>query len=132
MFSRGPSVHTAELGLPPRSQRIIHGVFAPVLPPLARLTLPLLRLPVEPPRLDQRQCPAGLQLTSAYRSVRHSPPITSRRTRLIWSVTRRRHCAICQTPKTNSAKCVPSTAINSPSVTGSIATQLYKHCYTTI
>ena len=37
-----------------------------------------------------------------------------------------RHCAICQATKTSSTKCVPSTATSSPSVTGSIATQLYK------
>ena len=53
-------------------------------------------------------------------------PITSRQARLIWSATRRRHCAICQTTKTSSTKCVPSTVTSSPSVTGSIATQLYK------
>ena len=52
--------------------------------------------------------------------------ITSRRARLIWSVTRHRHCAICLATKTSSTKCVPSAATSIPSVTGSIATQLYK------
>ena len=70
MISRGPPVRTARLDLPPRLQRAVRSVFAPVLPPLAS---PLGRLPVEPPRLGQRQCPMGQKLTSAYRSVRHSP-----------------------------------------------------------
>ena len=98
-------------------------------PPAARLASPLGRLAVEPPRLDQHPAadPAGQQLTSAHQSVRHSLfRLTSRRARLIWSATRRRHCAICQATKTSSTKCVPSTATSSPSVTGSITTQLYK------
>ena len=52
--------------------------------------------------------------------------ITSRRDRLIWSAARRRHCGTYQATKISSTKCVPSAATSSPSVTGSIATQLYK------
>ena len=106
---------------PPAAMAASHSrCFAPVHPPLAS---PLGRLPVEPPRLDHRQRP---DISSSISSSQAILPITTRRARLIWSATRRRHCAICQTTKTSSTKCVPSTTTSSPSVKGSIATQLYK------
>ena len=65
-------------------------------------------------------------ISSSISSSQSISPITSRWARLIWSATRCRHSAICQATKTSSTKCVPSTATNSTSVTGSIATHLYK------
>ena len=71
-------------------------------------------------------CGSATDISSSISSLQSISPITSRRARLIWSATRRRHCTISQATKTSSTKCVPSTATSSPSVTGSIATQLYK------
>ena len=67
-----------------------------------------------------RPAPAPCGSATDISSSQSISPITSRRARLIWSATRR------QVMKTSSAKCVPSTATSSPSVTGSIATQLYE------
>ena len=69
---------------------------------------------------------SATDISSSISSSQSISPITSRRARLIGSATWRRHCAIFQTTKTSSTKRVPSTATSSPSVTGSIATQLYK------
>ena len=80
-FYRGPSVHTAQLGLPPRSQRVIHSVFAPVLHPAARLSSPLWRLPVEPPSARPAPAPCGsaTDISSSISLSQSILPITSRR-----------------------------------------------------
>ena len=82
------------------------------------------------PRLDQRQRPAGQQLTSCHRSVIHSP------FRLLqggggggpsyMKCDSAQTLCDLQATKTSSTKSVQSTATSSPSVTGSVATQLYK------
>ena len=70
-------------------------------------------------RLAPVPCGSASDISSSISSSQFISPITSRRARLIY-------CVICQAMKTSLTKCVPSTATSSPSVTGSIATQLYK------
>ena len=74
------------------------------------------------PSARPASCGSATDISLSISSSQSIAPMTSRRARLIWSAARRRH----QTTKPNSTKCVPSTAISSPSVTRSIAVQLYK------